>query len=109
VAGTVRAVIELGVAGINLEDSPGRDGRQLLDPGPQAERIAAAREEARAAGCELFINARTDVYLFGVGAPESRLAEVQTAIGAKLDELAASIRAAATDGRPAALANAAVS
>lgn len=76
VADTVRAVAALGVAGINLEDSPGRDGSPLLKPEEQAERIAAAREEARAAGRELVINARTDVYLFGVGAPESRFAEV---------------------------------
>jgi 2-methylisocitrate lyase-like PEP mutase family enzyme len=76
VAETVRAVAALGVAGINLEDSPGRDGQKLIDPRVQAERIAAAREAARAAGCELVINARCDVYMFGVGAPESRLAEV---------------------------------
>jgi 2-methylisocitrate lyase-like PEP mutase family enzyme len=76
VADTVRAVAALGVAGINLEDSPGRNGGQLLKPEEQAERIAAAREAARAASCELLINARTDIYLFGVGAPESRFAEV---------------------------------
>jgi 2-methylisocitrate lyase-like PEP mutase family enzyme len=76
VAETVRAVAGLGVAGINLEDSPGRDGQKLLDPEVHAERIVAAREAARAGGCELLINARTDVYLFGVGAPESRFAEV---------------------------------
>lgn len=72
VAETVRAVAALGVAGINLEDSPGRDGKKLLDPQMQAERIVAARD----AGSGLVINARTDVYLFGVGAPETRLAEV---------------------------------
>lgn len=72
VAATVRAVAALGVAGINLEDSPGRDGQKLLDPGTQAERIAAARE----AGGELVINARTDVYLFEVGEPATRFAEV---------------------------------
>lgn len=71
VAETVRAVVKLGVAGINLEDSPGRDGQQLLTPEQQAERIAAAR----VAGGDLVINARTDVYLFGVGAPETRFAE----------------------------------
>ena len=76
VAETVHAVAALGVAGINLEDSPGRDGQKLLDPHVQAVRIAAAREAASAAGCELVINARTDVYLFGVGEPESRFAEV---------------------------------
>lgn len=72
VAETVRAVTALGVAGINLEDSPGWDGKPLLEPDQQAERIAAARKADGA----LVINARTDVYLFGVGAPESRFAEV---------------------------------
>jgi 2-methylisocitrate lyase-like PEP mutase family enzyme len=72
VAETVRAVAALGVAGINLEDSPGRDGGQLLKPEEHGERIAAAKTEGRG----LLINARTDVYLFGVGAPESRFAEV---------------------------------
>ena len=75
VAETVRAVVALGVAGINLEDSPGRTGQKLLEPVEHAARIAAAREEARAAGSELLINARVDVYLFEVGAPESRLEE----------------------------------
>jgi len=76
VAETVRPVAGLGVAGINLEDSPGRDGEKLLDAQVQAARIAAAREAAQTAGCELVINARIDVYMFGVGAPESRLEEV---------------------------------
>ncbi|MGW0202558.1 isocitrate lyase/phosphoenolpyruvate mutase family protein, partial [Nonomuraea sp. NPDC003201] len=43
VAGTVRAVIEAGAVGVNLEDSPGLDGAPLLSPGDQARRIAAAR------------------------------------------------------------------
>lgn len=72
VADTVRALVALGVAGINLEDSPGRDGQVLLTPEAHAERIRAAREAARAAGGDLVINARTDVYLFQVGAPETR-------------------------------------
>ena len=84
VAGTVRAVLDLGVAGINLEDSPGRDGSKLLSSQQQAERLAAARQEAQAAGCDLVINARTDVYLFGVGAPETRLAEVSRRAAAYL-------------------------
>ncbi|MGE5624487.1 MAG: isocitrate lyase/PEP mutase family protein [Bacillota bacterium] len=71
VAETVRAAAELGVAGINLEDSPGHGGQTLLDPKEQAERIAAARS----AGGKLVINARIDVYMFEVGAPGTRLAE----------------------------------
>ncbi|MBB5780416.1 isocitrate lyase/PEP mutase family protein [Nonomuraea jabiensis] len=75
VAGTVRAVIEAGAVGVNLEDSPGLDGAPLLPPADQARRIAAARAAADAAGVELFVNARTDVYLAGV--PGDRLAEVE--------------------------------
>lgn len=45
-----------------------------------AERIRAAREAAIAAGGDRVINARTDVYLFQVGAPETRFdAAVQRA------------------------------
>jgi 2-methylisocitrate lyase-like PEP mutase family enzyme len=80
VAETVQAVIAAGAAGINLEDSPGRDGELLLSPEAHAERIRAAREAALATGGDLVINARTDVYLFQVGAPETRFdAAVQRA------------------------------
>ena len=72
VAEMVQALIAIGVAGINLEDSPGRDGEVLLAPEPHAERIYAAREAASRHGGDLVINARTDVYLFEVGAPETR-------------------------------------
>ena len=69
---TVRAVIDAGAAGINLEDSPGTAGDVLMPPEAHADRIRATREAARAAGGDLVINARTDVYLFGVGEPEGR-------------------------------------
>lgn len=75
VAETVQAVIAGGVAGINLEDSPGRDGEVLLAPEAHVERIRAAREAAHASGADLVINARVDIYLFGVGAPETRFDE----------------------------------
>lgn len=73
VADAVRKLISMGVAGINIEDSPGRDGQALFSPEEQADRIRAARETAVAAGGDLVINARTDVYLFAVGSPETRL------------------------------------
>jgi 2-methylisocitrate lyase-like PEP mutase family enzyme len=72
VAETVQAVIAVGAVGINLEDSPGHDGELLLAPEVHAERIRAAREAALAAGDDLVINARTDVYLRQVGALETR-------------------------------------
>jgi 2-methylisocitrate lyase-like PEP mutase family enzyme len=75
VAETVRAVIDAGAVGVNLEDSPGRDGEPLMAPEIHAERIRAAREAAQAAGGDLVINARTDPYLLKVGAPETRFDE----------------------------------
>jgi 2-methylisocitrate lyase-like PEP mutase family enzyme len=76
VAATVRAIVEAGAVGINLEDSGAPDGG-LFDPASQAKRIQAARAAADEAGLpELFINIRTDVYLFGIGEPEGRLDDV---------------------------------
>lgn len=72
---TVQAVIEAGAVGVNLEDSPGGDGEPLLAPEAHAERLRAAREAALATGGDLVVNARTDVYLFQVGAPETRFDE----------------------------------
>jgi 2-methylisocitrate lyase-like PEP mutase family enzyme len=76
VAETVKMMVSIGVAGINLEDSPGRDGQTLLTPEEHAERIRAARLAASQAGGDLVINARTDVYLMGVGETKGRLREV---------------------------------
>ena len=75
VAATVRGVIAAGAVGVNLEDSPGRDGAPLLDSPVQTARIAAARAAAAEAGVDLFINARIDTYLKKVGADEGRYAE----------------------------------
>lgn len=75
VAETVHAVTTIGAVGVNLEDSPGRDGTLLLAPEEQAERIRAAREAARATTGDLVINARTDVYLARAGVPKTRFAE----------------------------------
>ena len=86
VATTVRAVIDAGAVGINLEDS---HGVSLLPPERQVERIRAARAAAADAGTDLVINARVDVYFFGSGEPEVRLEETV--------RRAASYRAAGAD------------
>ncbi|MFF4383752.1 isocitrate lyase/phosphoenolpyruvate mutase family protein [Kitasatospora sp. NPDC001547] len=62
---TVAALLATGAVGVNLED----EGRPREEA---AERIAAARAAADAAGVPLFVNARTDVFLRGIGAPEGR-------------------------------------
>jgi 2-methylisocitrate lyase-like PEP mutase family enzyme len=76
VAATVRAVIEAGAVGINLEDSRSSDGT-LHAPDDQAARIRAGRAAATEGDLpELVINARTDVFLFGIGEPDGRLDDV---------------------------------
>jgi len=76
VAAAVRAVIDAGGVGVNLEDS-GAPGGGLFDTPAQVTRIAAARAAAAGAGLpELVINARTDVFLFGIGDPAGRLDDV---------------------------------
>jgi 2-methylisocitrate lyase-like PEP mutase family enzyme len=76
VTATVQAVVQAGAVGINLEDSLAPGG-PLFDPEAQATRIRAARTAASAAGLpELTINARTDVYLFGIGPEDGRLDDV---------------------------------
>jgi 2-methylisocitrate lyase-like PEP mutase family enzyme len=74
VANTIREVIKAGAVGVNLEDSTGIF-KPLYSAEEQAQRIAAAREEARRAGLSLVINARTDTYLFHIGDETTRLEE----------------------------------
>ncbi|KMO99149.1 isocitrate lyase/PEP mutase family protein [Streptomyces roseus] len=68
VAETVTGVLEAGAAGINIEDG-------TRAPADHAERVAAARAAADAAGVPLFINARIDTFLFGLGEEANRLDE----------------------------------
>ncbi|MEU6861420.1 isocitrate lyase/phosphoenolpyruvate mutase family protein [Glycomyces sp. NPDC046736] len=70
VADTLRAVAAAGAVGVNIEDSVAEAPGSLRTPAEQAERLAAAREGA---GPDLFINARTDLYLAAIGDPETRL------------------------------------
>lgn len=66
--GNIARVIDAGAVGINFEDG----GR---DPDLHARKIAAARAAAEKAGVDLFINARTDVYLKGLAEGEAAEAE----------------------------------
>ena len=70
---TITRVLEAGAVGVNLEDS---GKAPLYTPEEMAERIARARDAASEFGVSLFINARTDVYLYGVGDPDGRLDDV---------------------------------
>lgn len=79
VGDTVRAVADAGAAGVNIEDAlhPGPALREVDD---QVRRLAAAR-----AASDLFLNARIDTYLLGVGAPDDRLAATVSRARAYLD------------------------
>lgn len=72
---TARGVIEAGAVGMNLEDTTGKALDSLLDLPRMLEKIAAVREAAKSAGVPIVLNARTDVYLLEIGAPETRYGE----------------------------------
>jgi 2-methylisocitrate lyase-like PEP mutase family enzyme len=83
VAATVLRVVQAGAAGINLEDGAG-------EPALLAAKIRAIREACAAQDADVFINARTDVYLRGLAAEDKRVDETLTR--------AALYRDAGTDG-----------
>ncbi|MCX4596012.1 isocitrate lyase/phosphoenolpyruvate mutase family protein [Streptomyces sp. NBC_01549] len=93
VGDTIRAALAAGAVGVNLEDAlydgEGDDvggGRGPLRPvAEQAERIAAARAAADAAGVPLFINARIDTVLRGAGGVEETLERAAAFLAAGAD------------------------
>ena len=62
VAGNVRRIIQAGAIGVNFEDRIVQ-GDGLYTVQDQVERIRAVRQAAEQEGIELFINARTDLFL----------------------------------------------
>lgn len=62
----IAAVLDAGAVGINIEDGGG-------DPGLLCAKIEAAKAAAARCGVDLFVNARTDVYLRGLGDPAQRV------------------------------------
>lgn len=60
---------EVGVVGVNLED--GAEPAELL-----AHKIEAVKNALTTAGLDIFVNARTDVYLKGLVDPPTRVDEV---------------------------------
>jgi len=74
IADTAREVIAAGAVGMNLEDTSGEAPGSLADLNLQKERIRAVVEAAGKTGISFTLNARTDVFLAAIGAPEKRLA-----------------------------------
>lgn len=68
VAATISSVLEMGVSGVNIEDS-------LMPMAQQEQRISAARAAAENAGIPLFINARIDTHRLGEPGGDDWMAE----------------------------------
>lgn len=83
VAGLAVALVGAGVAGVNIEDGAG-------SPEILAAKLKAMRSALESQGLDLFLNARTDVYL-------RRLAEGEAAVGETLRR-AELYKAAGADG-----------
>jgi len=98
---TARGAIKAGAVGFNFEDSTGDPNNPLLDVPLQVERIRAARAAADQLGVHLVINARTDVLLDEVGAPETRFDEVVRRLTAYRDAGADCLFAPGTADRDA--------
>ncbi|UYZ59733.1 isocitrate lyase/PEP mutase family protein [Hymenobacter latericus] len=70
VCANVAQLAELGVVGINIEDSVVSNGhRQLVPAAVFAELLYQLKSYLAARGLEVFINARTDTYLLGTAQP----------------------------------------
>ena len=68
----IKSVIDAGAVGINLEDSIHGGSMELFAKDEAVARIKAARAAANEAGVPIVINARTDVYLRGIGEKSTR-------------------------------------
>jgi 2-methylisocitrate lyase-like PEP mutase family enzyme len=75
---TVRALIVVGCAGMNLEDGAPHqknEPRLLVDLNEQLEKIAAVMETKRSLGSEFFLNARVDSFVVITDDPKKALDE----------------------------------
>jgi len=64
-----KALAELGVAGINLEDSIVNPQREILDPVEFSRIIARIKTYLSENNINVFLNARTDFYIMGLENP----------------------------------------
>jgi 2-methylisocitrate lyase-like PEP mutase family enzyme len=69
---TVKAMVEAGAVGMNLEDVTGSEESSQVDLKFQVEKIRAIRRTGESLGVPVVLNARTDIYLMPIGPPETR-------------------------------------
>jgi 2-methylisocitrate lyase-like PEP mutase family enzyme len=85
VGDTVRAVLAAGAVGVNIEDARHDGTPSLRDIDDQCARLCAARTAATEAGVPLFINARVDTYLRGLGGLAETVARASAYLAAGAD------------------------
>jgi len=85
IAETARQVIAAGAVGMNLEDAIYDKPDELADLNLQKEKILAINEISTGAGLAFVLNARTDVFLAGIGPAETRLARTLERLNAYRD------------------------
>jgi 2-methylisocitrate lyase-like PEP mutase family enzyme len=73
--GIVERLVEIGAAGLNLEDTDHHGAGGLVDAHTHAERLRAVKDAAKAAGVNLVLNARVDTFVRRIGTPEEQVAE----------------------------------
>jgi 2-methylisocitrate lyase-like PEP mutase family enzyme len=73
-ARTAQDVLAAGAVGMNLEDANHERPDLLVDLSLQSEKISAVVETCARAGISFVLNARTDVFLAGIGPAETQLA-----------------------------------
>jgi len=72
IVSNIKTLTDLGIAGINLEDSMVNKGaRTLLDAKVFAEKLKLICNQLRSEQTEIFINIRTDVFLLSIDNPLS--------------------------------------
>jgi 2-methylisocitrate lyase-like PEP mutase family enzyme len=74
-ARTTRELIQAGIVGMNLEDGSDDPDRPLIDLQLAIEKVRAARQAAVEMRAQIWINARTDVYLQPGGDPDANYSE----------------------------------
>ncbi len=85
VAETVTAVLAAGAVGVNIEDARYDAGPPLRPVDEQCARLAAVRAAADRADIPLYVNARVDTFLRGVGGVPETVARAEAYLAAGAD------------------------
>ncbi len=71
IAENIKVLANMGVVGINIEDSVVDNKRKLIDVEVFSNTLCSIKESLKNSGIEVFINVRTDVFLMRVNNPVS--------------------------------------